>query len=71
MDEKIKQTIVQRHKYNRLIIDELISIINEHPELRFRQILTILNLDNDGFYEESVTTYQKLLQRDKLTSGED
>ena len=45
-------------------------IVEKLPELRFCQILTILNLDKDLFYEESVDTL-KILKKlaEKFSMG--
>lgn len=42
------------------ILTLLWYIVERHPELRFRQILHILDLDKDGFYEEPSKTYERL-----------
>lgn len=49
-----------RRKYNFKIIVELIKIIIKHPELRFCQILSILELDKDNFYEEPDRTLSRI-----------
>lgn len=48
--------IQMRQWSNEAIISKINDIIRTHPELRFCQILTILGLDKDRFYEESIDT---------------
>lgn len=52
--------MVNRKKYNLLIVWELMTIIVKHPDLRFCQILSILELDKDNFYEEPDKTLQSI-----------
>ena len=64
--EAIQFKIKKRQVANLEIISLLSNIVEKHPELRFCQILTILNLDKDKFYEESVDTLknsQKLAEK--------
>jgi hypothetical protein len=58
--ESIKDKIDNRQVSNFGIIILLIKIVKQYPELRFCQILTILNLDKDRFYEESVDTLKRI-----------
>lgn len=58
--EAIQSKIKKRQVANLGIISLLSNIVEKHPELRFCQILTILNLDRDKFYEESVDTLKEL-----------
>jgi len=58
--EEIQAKIKKRQTANLEIISLLSNIVEKYPELRFCQILTILNLDKDRFYEESVDTLQEL-----------
>jgi hypothetical protein len=58
--EAIQSKIKKRQTANLEIISLLSNIVEKHPELRFCQILTILNLDKDKFYEESVDTLEEL-----------
>ena len=60
VSEAIQIKIQQRQTANLEIISLLSNIVEKHPELRFCQILTILNLDKDKFYEESVDTLKEL-----------
>jgi len=41
-----------RQPFNLRIVDLLKEIIKNNPDLRFTQILSILELDKDKFYEE-------------------
>lgn len=54
--------MVNRKKYNLLIVWELMTIIIKHSDLRFCQILSILELDKDNFYEEPDKTWKKVLE---------
>ena len=58
--EEIQSKIKKRQIANLEIVSLLSNIVEKHPELRFCQILTILNLDKDKFYEESVDTLKEL-----------
>ena len=58
--EEIQSKIKKRQTANLEIISLLSNIVEKYPELRFCQILTILNLDKDKFYEESVDTLKEL-----------
>ena len=60
VSEAIQIKIQQRQTANLEIISLLNNIVEKHPELRFCQILTILNLDKDKFYEESIDTLKEL-----------
>ena len=60
VSEVIQIKIQQRQSANLEIISLLNNIVEKHPELRFCQILTILNLDKDKFYEESIDTLKEL-----------
>jgi hypothetical protein len=58
--ESIQLKIQQRQSANLEILKILDMIVNRFPQLRFTQILTILNLDKDLFYEESVDTLEHI-----------
>ena len=72
MDENIKKMIAQRQGMNRKIIQRLAEIVEKEPQMRFGQILGNFVLEyerdsindvqtvNDPFYEESVTTWNRL-----------
>lgn len=45
-----------RSDSNLAILNLLFKIVYKHPELRFTQILHLLDLDKDKFQEESRTT---------------
>ena len=60
VSEVIQIKIQQRQSANLEIISLLNNIVEKHPELRFCQILEILNLNKDKFYEESVDTLKEL-----------
>lgn len=64
---------MNRQKYNRLIIETLSKLVEKYPDLRFGQLLfntdTIKHVQSDSgkiyiedpFYEESETTWNRLL----------
>lgn len=58
--EEIQSKIKKRQIANLEIISLLSNIVEKHSELRFCQILAILNLNKDKFYEESVDTLKEL-----------
>ena len=60
VSEAIQIKIQQRQTANLEIISLLNNIVEKHSELRFCQILEILNLNKDKFYEESVDTLKEL-----------
>jgi hypothetical protein len=48
----------ERQRYNRKILDAIAEISEMYPNLRFNQILALLNLtDRDAYYQESKVTY--------------
>lgn len=49
-----------RSDSNLAILNLLFKIVYKHPELRFTQILHLLDLDKDNFQEESRTTLKKI-----------
>ena len=55
--------MVDRKSWNWNILILIGRLICKYPELRFCQILSILELDKDRFYEESDETYDKLLRK--------
>jgi len=52
--------MVDRSYYNGKILGTLYSILDKHPDLRFCQLLSILDLDKDNFYEEPDKTLQRI-----------
>ena len=54
--------MVDRSYYNGKILEALFDVLSKHPELRFCQLLTILDLDKDRFYEEPDKTYRKIIE---------
>lgn len=63
--DELKKTIESRQECNKEILSILMDIVEKYPELRFQQILSILNIDNDGFYIESCDTLEYLKNRVK------
>ena len=74
MDEKIKEKIETRQEFNIKLLDILAEQVEQHPDLRFGQILINTNLlehyalDPDGykifdpFYEEPIDTYKRVME---------
>ena len=60
--EQFKDNVQKRQSSNYKIINAIIKLINEYPELRFGQILHMLNLHNIDFYEESIVTHKNLVK---------
>lgn len=58
MKESIKHKIDSRQDANREIVSLISAIVEEYPDLRFGQILCMLDLDKDRFNEESVDTLE-------------
>lgn len=48
--------------YNQKIMDEIQKILDTHRYLRFTQLLSILKLNEDRFYEEPRETYHKIME---------
>ena len=63
-----KQDIENRLLYNKLILKVIEKEIEQHPELRFMQILHNLGIIEDSFYEESVKTFEKLKENNDLAN---
>lgn len=53
-----------RKENNLAIVGILREIVHNNPDLRFRQILSILELDKDNFYEEPDETLQKIINNE-------
>lgn len=63
MFESIDLLKPNRHKDNLAIIRRIVEIMDNHPELRFQQILYVYNIVEEGedkFYEEPSETLRKL-----------
>lgn len=52
--------MVDRFRYNCEILNKLGTIVLNNPNLRFCQILSILDLDKDRFYEEPDKTLKSI-----------
>lgn len=63
--KELKEKAKERQEYNIKCINLIRDFALKFPELRFGQILHILDLDKDWFNEESVDTYKKI--KGKLT----
>lgn len=54
--------MVNRQHWNWKIMTLIGRMMYENPDLRFCQVLSILGLDKDRFYEEPDKTYKELLK---------
>ena len=66
MTTSMRHTMIRRDDYNKRIIDYINKIIEKEPELRFNQIMFILNETNDYFNEEPWFTYKRLQEKFKI-----
>lgn len=56
-----------RRTNNLQILNELTSIVEKYPDLRFGQIInTFINNDSDIFYEEPDLTLKRIKERIKM-----
>lgn len=63
--EKRNVRINNRQLYNKIILDNLNTIVDKHPYMRFMQILCNLGYEikyngKDAFYEESFDTMKNI-----------
>ena len=58
--ESWEKKIEVRQEYNLKCLELIRDIVLANPDLRFTQIIFILGLAEDRFYEESIDTYGKL-----------
>ena len=64
LSENIKEKIRNRSFYNQKIIELLSEVIDDNPEIRFNQIIYMLNHDiQDIFSEEPDVTYNRLVNK--------
>lgn len=49
-----------RSKFNKAILNKILNLCEQNDDLRFMQVLSILDLDEERFYEESKETYLKV-----------
>lgn len=54
-----------RQEANRIIAKQIMHQVEEHPDIRFTQLLVALELNGD-FYEESEDTLEKMLERSAI-----
>lgn len=57
---KFKDKFEKRQEYNVKCLDIIRDMVLRYPDLRFGQILSILNLNGDIFNEESADTYERI-----------
>lgn len=60
--------MTKRLKDNKKILEKINKMIEQSPDLRFCQILSYYNLDQDRFYEEPNITLEKMEQIDNKNS---
>jgi len=65
-----KDLIEQRKYFNSLLLDIIKRELDKNPQFRFMQLLNILGLDKDKFYEESIDTYKRTI-KDRILSNSD
>lgn len=58
--KEFKEKAEKRQEYNIKCLNIVRNMVFNQPCLRFGQILAILKLDGDIFYEESVDTYERI-----------
>lgn len=58
--KKNKEFDKKRQEYNLKIHEMVLDMINKYPELRYNQILSILEIDTQAFNEEPWETYRKM-----------
>lgn len=62
--QNLNDDISNRQKYNICILKLIADVVKKYPDLRFHQILQILEIetpdDEDLFNEESKVTFEKI-----------
>ena len=62
--QDLNDDIRNRQKYNICILKLVADMVKQYPDLRFHQILQILEIENPGdedlFNEESKVTFEKI-----------
>lgn len=58
--KRIQKEIELRQESNQEILSILKNIVDNEPDMRFCQILSVLGFGDDRFNEESVTTLKKI-----------
>lgn len=62
--QNLNDDISNRQKYNICILKLVADMVKQYPDLRFHQILQILEIENpcdeDLFNEESKVTFEKI-----------
>ena len=58
--KEFKEKAEKRQEYNIKCLNIVRNMVFNQPCLRFGQILAILKLDGDIFYEESVDRYERI-----------
>jgi hypothetical protein len=58
--KKLKEN---RELYNKLILNKLQGILDKNPDLRFNQLMHIINGQDDYFNEEPWVTYKRINEK--------
>lgn len=53
----------KREQHNSLILNKLHDILDKNPDLRFNQLMYIINDTNDYFNEEPWVTYKRISEK--------
>ena len=63
MTDSLKHRLIRRDDYNRRILDTISKILDRCPELRFNQIMYIINEQRDYFNEEPWITLDRINEK--------
>lgn len=69
MTDSLKHRLIRRDDYNRRILDTISKILDKCPELRFNQIMYIVNEQRDYFNEEPWITLDRINEKFKNTDN--
>lgn len=69
MTDSTKHRLIRRDDYNRRILDTISKILDKCPELRFNQIMYIINEQRDYFNEEPWITLDRINEKFKNTDN--
>lgn len=53
----------KRVLYNSMILNKLYDILDKNPDLRFNQLMYIINSTDDYFNEEPWATYKRISEK--------
>jgi hypothetical protein len=69
MTDSLKHRLIRRDDYNRRILDTISKILDKCPDLRFNQIMYIVNEQRDYFNEEPWITLDRINEKFKNTDN--